>query len=64
MNIVRSMSIRRKTDIPRNRAQVIIMNAMAILSETFSNAAQRSITFIITKAGRRERAYQIFLYAL
>ena len=54
MNIVMSMSIRRNTDAPRNKAQIIIMKATEMRSETFSSPAHLSITAMITKAGIRE----------
>ena len=54
MNIVISMSIRRKKERPRKKPLVIIMNATAILSVTFSSADQRSITAMITNAGISE----------
>ena len=52
--MVISMSIRRKTAAPMNRAQVIIKKATATLSVTLFNEAHLSITEMITKAGIRE----------
>ena len=54
MNMVISMSILRKTEAPRNKAQVIIMKATPTLSDGFDRPAHLSMTPMVTKAGISE----------
>ena len=59
MNMVISMSILRKTDAPRNKAQVIIMKATLILSTAPPGFTHLSMTWIVMNAGIRENNERI-----